>query len=346
MSPSQHTVFLVGPEQLELRECPIPSPSGGELLVRIEAATTCGTDVKVYRRGGHPRMLAVPGPFGHEMSGVIVETGSGAGEWKSGDPVVIANSASCGQCDYCRNDRENLCRDLQYLSGAFSEHILVPRRFAVRSTYRRPAGLHPHVAAMTEPLACVMHGLEVLDARPGSEVAVFGAGSIGLLFVSVLAAAGHRVVLADPNQSRLELASAFGGSSTILMNRSEEDLAMTKAAASDPAGFDIAIDATGSPLVWKIAASAIRPAGIALFFGGCAPGSTLQVDAHQVHYSEQTLRGSYHHRPPSFRRALEALASGTIPARLLLSSPRPLSEVEEALQSMILRETLKAVIEP
>ena len=208
---------LVGAERIEIREVPIQRPGRGEFLLSVEAATTCGTDVKVFRRGGHPRMLQVPTLFGHEMAGRVAVLGPGVEAFDVGDAVVVANSAPCLECGPCRVGRENLCEDLHYLNGAFAEFVLVPARFVERNTYLIPEGLAFEKAALTEPLGCVLHGIDACDlARYGGgettdttgpvEIVVFGGGPIGLLFVAALAMHGHRVILADPNRRRLEMA--------------------------------------------------------------------------------------------------------------------------------------------
>ncbi len=131
---------LIGPEAIEIRDVPVPVPSEGEMLLKIEAATTCGTDVKVFRRGGHPRMLKAPTLFGHEMAGTIAALGHGVRGFSVGEPVVVANSAPCLECEPCRRGRENLCEDLHYLNGAFAEYMLVPRRFVERNVAPHPGG--------------------------------------------------------------------------------------------------------------------------------------------------------------------------------------------------------------
>lgn len=344
----QRTVFLLGPERVELREVPVPEPGPGELLLRIEAATTCGTDVKVLRRGGHPRMLHVPTPFGHEMAGSIAAVGRDQERWKVGDRVVVANSAPCGACEWCSRDRENLCSHLQYLNGAFSEYILVPRRFAEVSTYAIPEGLSPEIAALAEPLACVLHGLEVCRLDRSSEVVIYGGGPIGLLFVDVLSSfrEGHHVVLADPNPQRLEAARQVGASEAVQVGRDGAEATRLKRFARGGDGFDLAIEATGSPVAWEDALASARPGGTVLLFGGCRPGTTIPLDTHRIHYGELTIRGAYHHRPPTFRRALDLLASGTLHPEALLSSERPLDDLEGALRSMMRKEALKVVIRP
>jgi len=120
-------------EVLDVREVPVPEPGPGELLLRVGAATTCGTDVKVFRRGGHPRMLKVPSPFGHEMAGTVAAVGAGVSRFREGDRVAVANSAPCGRCRACLRGHENLCSDLLYLNGGFAEYLLVPPRAVERS---------------------------------------------------------------------------------------------------------------------------------------------------------------------------------------------------------------------
>jgi L-iditol 2-dehydrogenase len=343
---SQRTVFLLGPEELELRRIPVLAPGPGEILVRIGAATTCGTDVKVFRRGGHPRMLKVPTPFGHEMAGTVAASGPGQSRFQEGERVVVANSGSCGVCEYCLAGRENLCLDLRYLNGAFAEFLLVPARFVERSTLPLPDGLPFEIAALTEPLACVIHGIDGSELRGPSDLAVYGAGPIGLLFVAALSSEGHRVVLADPNPSRLAAGRRLGAAETVVIERGGGQAPKVAACASRRGGFDAAVDATGLPEVWADTVASVRPGGLANLFGGCAPGSVLEIDTHRIHYSEITLKGVYHHRPATFRRALELLASGRFDARVLLSAERPLEELEEALRSMMRKEALKVVVRP
>ncbi len=347
-------VMLLGPEQLEIREVPLPQPGPGELLVKIRAATTCGTDVKVYRRGGHPRMLRVPTLFGHELAGTVAAAGKGVWTFAAGQDVVVANSASCGACDNCRAGRENLCHDLHYLNGAFAEYILVPARFVERGTYSLPRGLSFEEAALAEPLACVLHGIagcdlerfEKKEGPPGVEVVVYGAGPIGLLFVAALAVNGHRAILADPNPARLEVGRRLGAAKLVPVARGGGQAGLVRQSTTDGAGATVAVDASGVPEVWVDAIQTVRPGGLVNLFGGCAAGTSIPLDTHLLHYSELTVKGVYHHRPATFRAALELLAAKRFDARLLLSAERPLEQVEDALRSMIRKETLKVVIRP
>jgi L-iditol 2-dehydrogenase len=346
----QNAVYLVGPERLELRRVALPRPGPGELLVRIAAATTCGTDVKVYRRGGHPRMLRVPGPFGHEMAGIVEEAGASAAgsapRFAIGDRVVVANSAPCGDCAWCRRGRENLCPALQYLNGAFAEYVLVPARFAAVSVHPCPPGLPLAVAALAEPLACVLHGIELCSLPPASEVAVYGAGPTGLLFIEVLVSRGHRVVAADPNPSRLEAALGLGASAAVQVSRDGGEAERVRRLALGDDGYELAVEATGSPAAWWDTLASPRPGGTALLFGGCPPGTSVPLDTHRLHYTEQTVKSAYHHRPATFHAALALLAAGLAAPAVLLSGTRPLTEVNAALCSMMRKEAFKVVILP
>ena len=339
--------ILVGPEHIEIQDLPVPRPGPGEIVLRVRAATTCGTDVKVYRRGGHPRMLVVPTLFGHEMAGTVVALGAGVTDFALDDAVVVANSAACGICDYCRADRQNLCTDLHYLNGAFAEYLHVPARFVSVSTYPIPTGLAFEKAALAEPLACVLHGMDACDLErraDAAEVVVFGAGPIGLLFTAALARAGHRVILADPNTPRLEVGMRMGAARTELIDRGGGQAERIRAATDSGQGADVCIDCTGHPAVWSDSMQALRPGGLALLFGGCAPGTRVEMDTHHVHYSEITVKGVYHHRPATVRRALTMLADPGFESEALLCGVRPIEEVEQALRAMIDKQALKVVI--
>jgi L-iditol 2-dehydrogenase len=341
--------MLLGPEEIEVREVPVPRPGAGEILLKIEAATTCGTDVKVFRRGGHPRMLKAPTLFGHEMAGIVAAVGAGVTTAREGDAIVVANSAPCMTCEPCRRGRENLCEDLHYLNGAFAEYLLVPSRFVERNVHPIPTGLSFKRAALAEPLACVLHGIDASELpRYGAldpvEILVFGGGPIGLLFVAALARMGQKPVLADPNPGRLKVGAKMGAARTIEILRGGGQAARVRAATEGSKGYWIAIDCTGQPGVWSDAIESVRPGGLVNLFGGCAPGTSIPLDTHLVHYSELTIKGVYHHRPDTFRRAVALLADPAFKADLLISGTRSIAGVVDALQSMMRKEALKVVI--
>jgi len=350
LASRMQAAVLLGPEEVAIRELDIPVPGPGEVLLRVGAATTCGTDVKVFCRGGHPRMLQVPALFGHEMAGTVERTGRGVNALAPGERVVVANSAPCMVCKRCREGRQNLCPRLRYLNGAFAEFVLVPAAFVATSVYRIPDELPFERAALAEPLACVLHGVEACDLDPErpAQVAVYGAGPIGLLFVAALARDGHRVVLADPNASRLRTGELMGAAASVTIGRAGGQAAAVRALChalgADEEGADVTVECTGAPQVWADALDTVRPGGTVNLFGGCAPGTTVALDTHRLHYSEITVKGVYHHRPATFERALGLLTDPAFPAGQLINARRPIAQVEEALRSMMRKEALKVVI--
>ena len=329
----------------------MPEPGPGELLIRVDAATTCGTDVKVFRRGGHPTMLALPSPFGHEVTGVVARAGADRAQ-REGDAVVVANSAACGRCPPCRRQRQNLCRNLVYLNGAFADYLLIPAVFAERSVLPRPSGLEPAVAALAEPLACAVHCLERCVAAwsgPPSEAhaLIIGCGPLGLMLTDQFCGVGTRVSVLDPHPRRLEAARTFGAARTH-RGRAGEGNGASEGKDNELADerFDFTVDATGSPAGWRQAVSCLAPGGVAALFGGCRPGTTLSVDARPVHYEEQTLLGVYHYLPSSFRAALDRLRDAPERYGRLIERELPLERLTEALDLMISRRALKVAIRP
>ena len=307
-----------GPGDLRLDEVPTPEPGPGDALVEVEVALTDGTDAKTFRRG-HPLLLAeTPSPFGHEFAGVEVE---------SGQRVVAANSAPCGECAACRRGAETLCEDRPFLNGAYAEYVLVPARIAERNMLPVPDGLAPEVAAMVEPLACCLHGVECAEIQAGQTVAVLGSGPIGLMLCAAGKDAGAHVVVVGGRPERRERVPAFGGE------------------LGDGEGADVVIEAVGTEEAWRDAVELVRPGGLVLFFGGRERGSELPVDTFRLHYEELTLRGAFHHAPRHVRAALAFLASGAYPWDELITHQVALEEVPSLFADPP-RDLLKAAVLP
>src|SRR5512140_3647766 len=206
---------LYGKEQLRVEPVAVPQIGESDVLVRVKAALTCGTDVKVFRRGYHARMIVPPAVFGHELAGDLVQVGDKVASFRVGQRVVAANSAPCRQCFYCRRGLENLCEDLLFNNGAYAEYIRIPARIVERNMYEIPPHVSYQDAALVEPLACVLKGVEETAMRPGDTVSVIGLGPIGLMFVRLAKACGARVVALGRRQSQLERAASVGADELI-----------------------------------------------------------------------------------------------------------------------------------
>ena len=326
--------ILHGKEHIQIEDIAPPALKPGEVRIRIEAALTCGTDLKVFKRGYHAKMIVPPAVFGHELAGVISELGDGSPElgWRIGDRVAAANSAPCGECFHCRAGQENLCEDLLFLNGAYAESIVVPARLVQKNLLRLRPETDFRDAALVEPLACVVQGVEDTNLRAGRRVLVLGAGPIGLMFVVLVKKLGCDVTVAGRRAARLEAAQRLGADQTIDIGDGRG--LVTKIRAATRTHFDAVIEAVGHPDAWEAAVHLVRKGGMVNFFGGCPSGTSITLDTTLIHYSNLTLLASFHHTPHAIRRALEFIEAGVIRAVDFVDGECPLTQLPELFKSM------------
>lgn len=355
--------LLYGQEDLRLEQVADPTPAEGEVVLRVTAATTCGTDLKVWRRGGHARMLKPPTPFGHEAAGEIVALGQGVTGWQVGDRVVANNSAPCMECFFCRKQEFSLCPNLTFNNGTFAEYLKVPAPIVQHNLLPIPAGVPDELAAMAEPLACVLHGAARSQARGGDRIVVLGDGAIGLMFVAALASgmgqwqadprhglpggdpAAMQVMLFGGSDQRLTIGAELGATHTFNHHRQRDIPAVVKE-LTEGWGADVVIEATGSPAVWEMAIACARPGGTVNLFGGCPRDTHITVNTEQLHYSELTLKGVFHNTPHYVRQALQLLSGRTLPLHLLISDHQPLKQLEQVFHDMRDRKVVKVAMRP
>jgi L-iditol 2-dehydrogenase len=324
-------VVLHGREDLRLEEIAPRPLQPGEVRMAIEAALTCGTDLKVFKRGYHAKMISPPAVFGHEMAGRICELGPGVTDWREGEAVVPANSAPCGSCRQCQNGRENLCDDLLFLNGAYAESVVIPARVAQKNLHRLKPGTGFADAALTEPLACVAQGWEELQARPGQRALVIGAGPIGLMFAALARHGQCEVTVAGRGAERLAAAAKLGAAIVDVTGRSDLVAAVKSA---DGGGFDLVIEAVGKAETWEAAVRLAGKGGKVNLFGGCPAGTKAALETEWIHYSSLTLLSSFHHTPRAMRRALELIESGVVRARDFVTGDCALAELPELYRRM------------
>jgi L-iditol 2-dehydrogenase len=324
--------ILYGREDVRVEEVPSPGLGCGQVRLGILAALTCGTDLKVYRRGYHARMIVPPAVFGHEMAGVITEVGEQVEGWAVGDRVVVANSAPCDACFFCRNDRQNLCEDLLFLNGAYAESIVVPERIVQKNLLRLQPSTAFVDAALAEPLACVVQGLEDCRVRPGQRLLVLGAGPIGLMFVRLAVHAGCRVTVAGRGESRLAAARRLGAEEIIEVPTGTETETVLGSAGVPPA--DVVIEAVGRPETWEAAVRLVRKGGTVNFFGGCPANTSITLDTGLIHYSNLALLASFHHTPRTIRLALQHIETGVVQAAHFVDGECSLGGLPDLLHRM------------
>jgi L-iditol 2-dehydrogenase len=293
--------MLFGPEDLRVSEVADPVPGPGEVLVRIEAATTCGTDVKMWRRG-HPILPAYPARFGHEMAGRREDTG---------ERVLVGDSVACGHCRACASGRPQICREPRWVLGGFAEMMAAPEA----ALHAVPEGLDAAAAAMAEPLAAAVHALSRAPARAiAPDAGVLGGGPMGQMLAALLAAEGRTVTVADRHAERRAQAEAAGAMSSEWL-----------------ADHDVVFEAVGRPDAWRLAVQSCAPGGCVVFVGGCPAGSDASLPTRPLHYDELDLRGAFHHSRDEVDRALALLADGALDWRALAAGPIDLDDLPQAL---------------
>jgi L-iditol 2-dehydrogenase len=330
---------LYGKEDLRLEHRPMPRAGDGEIVLRVGAALTCGTDLKVYRRGYHAMMATPPFPFGHELAGVVVHAGEGVRRFHLGARVVPMNSAPCDACFWCAEGQQNLCEDLLFNNGAYAEYIRVPARIVEKNTLALPDAMPFEHAALTEPLACVVRGLEESGAKPGQTMVVIGAGPIGLMFIHAAQLAGLHVIAVVKREDQIASARRFGAADVVQIAEGEDVVAAVRKRTPEARGADIAIEAVATPKTWEWAVAVVRKGGVVNFFGGPPSGTVVGLDTNRLHYGEITLKASFHHTPATCRTAFQMLTSGRFRASDFITGSASLDQVPDVFRRMMTRSS-------
>ncbi len=318
--------ILKEPNNIEIQEIPTPEPSKGEILVKIKAALTCGTDLKAFKRGHI--LIPMPGVFGHEFSGIVAKIGKGVKKFKEGDKIMAVHSAPCLSCSYCQKKAFNLCENIMKTKvlGAFAEYIVLPYHLVKQNVFKKPENLSFEEAAFLEPLSCVVHGMSTLNIKKNDKALIIGGGPIGLLHLVLLKSKSLNVALIDKHQDKLNIAKKLGADSTYkadyfttLLNYSE---------------FDFVFECTGRKEVWESSINLVRRGGTIVLFGGCKSGTEVCYDASRLHYDEITLKGVFHFNPYDVKRAYEFLCNGNINVTPLISGKYKLKNINKAFEKL------------
>lgn len=341
-----HTAILVKPGVIELSNLKLPEPSSGEMLIKIKAALTCGTDLKAFKRG-HP-VIPMPGPFGHEFSGIVAAVGSGVDQFREGDAIMAVHSAPCLSCRLCKLRLHNLCDNIMQtkILGAFSEYILLPRHIVEQNVFHKPPHLPFEEAAFLEPLSCVVHGMNSLSVKKREHALIAGAGPIGLIHLLLLKERGALVTVMDLQNDKLMTAKKLGAERIVPDQPNTSNRESKTPNVTDNSGFDYVFECTGSPEVWEKSVQYVRRGGTVVLFGGCKPETTVCYDAARLHYDEITIKGSFHYTPADVRKAYELLSGRKINLSGLISGFFSLKDIQQAFETLSKGIGIKYVITP
>ena len=334
--------LFYGPGDLRIEDVPFEPLNPGELRVQIGAATTCGTDKKTYLRG-HPVLIKTyPARVGHEMAGTVSEIGKDISRFQVGDRVVIPNSAPCGTCFFCEKNQQNLCENLIFLNGAYAESLVVPAQIVRNNLYKIPDSLSFEQAALTEPLACVLHACDHIGVQARETVVILGTGPMAYLFMQALKIHDAKPIVVGRNPERLQF---FSRHAPVIDNtKSGWEKQVRK--FTTPYGADVAIESVGQPELWEKPLQLVRQGGRVCLYGGCQKGIPFSLDTYRLHYEEITVSGAFHHTPQSIKKALRLLTENLIDTKPFLEEKRTLHDLPQILSGNDSKNAMKYVVQP
>ena len=344
--------LFYGPHDVRLEKIKTPEITDSEILVKIDTALTCGTDLKTYKRG-HPKLIrAVPSAFGHQFSGTVVKVGHNVNKFHTGQRVVALNTAPCFKCTFCYSEKYNLCESIEFLNGAYAQYIAIPEKIVDFNTYEIPHGISFELAALLESLSVVIHGYEKSTIPKDKTLCIIGSGSIGLLFCALARLNGvKKIILVGRKDFKLKIAGELGADYIFNLTNyaTYDDLVKEVYSVNDGYGPDIVIEAVGIPESWDLAVKIVGRGGLINFFGGCKKGSKIEVDTYRLHYDELKLIGVFHHTPKHVKTALDLIKDKLFNediAKKIITHSLSLSELEKAFLLHESGEAIQVAIKP
>lgn len=333
-------VVFLEPNGFVVEERPVPAIGDADVLVKVHACGICGTDIHILHGKHFVKYPVVPG---HEFSGEVVEVGNDVTTVRPGDRVTVDPNIVCHSCFFCRRGQVHLCEKLTAtgvnFDGGFAEYCRVP---AVQ-VYPVPEAVSLEEAAMAEPLACCIHGVDRADIVPGNSVVVLGAGSIGLLLVQLARIAGARqIIVSEPDEKKRKLALQFGADMAI--DPTKQDV-VSEVMRLTRVGADNVIESAGRLETAEIAVKLARRGGSVLQFGVVSPDLLARISPNEVYFKELTIRGSFVN-PFTHSRAVDLLASGQVQVAPILTHRFPLDRASEGFETMQRGDAVKVLLVP
>ena len=334
---------------LEYEDVPVPEIEPGGLLVKVESCALCATDIKLLDYG-HPA-IQYPHVLGHEIAGIVEEVSPANAGFEPGARVALAPTLSCNACWLCETGAHTLCEDKKtfgyHLWGGFAQYVAVPPEAVARNmVIPVPEGVPFDEAAVTEPLACAIHGQNEVNTRRGDTVVVMGLGPLGCMHIALARARGAaKIIAADIRPSRVELAGRFGAD--VYVNSAQQDLKEVVARQTAGRGANVVIAATAAKSAITLAVEIIAPKGRISLFGGLPrTDPVVRIDANVIHYKEASVHGSFSATDRDCRLAMELVASGRVDASSFITDRLPLSRVRDGMDLIRKGQSLKIIMKP
>jgi threonine dehydrogenase-like Zn-dependent dehydrogenase len=339
---------LHSPGNIRVDDIPRPSADAGDIIIRVRAASICGTDRRIAANGHFKLPEGTPRVLGHEFAGEIVEAGSEVTGYAVGDRVSVTPNVGCGTCPNCLVGLNNMCPSYEAfgitMDGGFQEYVRIPR-FALNrgNVFHLPETVGYAEAALVEPLSCCYNAVSKLDVRPDSTVLIMGAGPIGACHVMLAKLYGARKVIVSNNrQPRLDFAGTLGAD--VLVNLTERDLATVVAEETGGLGVDVALTCVSKPEVQAQAVDLLATHGRVNFFAGLGKAQPVALDTNRVHYQGLTLTGTTGSSNSDYASALSLVGEGRLDLSPLISQTFTLDDIEKAMDYAGSGQGMKAMI--
>jgi 2-desacetyl-2-hydroxyethyl bacteriochlorophyllide A dehydrogenase len=328
---------------IEIRQLPVPAPGPRDVLIKVMACGVCGTDVHIFEGEKGAADNPLPIVLGHEFAGVVERTGSDVTDLAKGDAVCVDPNVMCGHCYYCRSGIGHFCERMigigTTVNGGFSEYCAVPRQ----AVYRLGKGVPFEAGAMAEPLACCLHGIDLCEIAPGSDVLVMGGGMIGLLMLQLAKLSGAaRVALAEPVAGKRADGHRLGADLCIDPTAGDVKQALLDAGIER---VDTVIECVGKPSTIEQAIDIAGKRSVVMMFGLTKPDEEIRVRPFEVFRKEVTLKTSFIN-PYTLGRAVELINQGRIDVSSMLAEVIPLERLAEVLADGRLRSKGKYAVNP
>lgn len=332
------------PRDYELKEIAKPEVGANQILIKVAACGVCRTDMHIHEGDFISEFPLTPG---HEFTGEVVEMGEEVYGFKLGDRVVGDNTVLCGECYYCRRNQPLFCENFYSLGcngpGGFAEYVVVN----FDKVFHISDNLSYDQAIFTEPLACAIHGMDVIDPKCGDDILIFGAGPTGILLTQLLkyGGAGNLVVCAS-SQGKLDIIEKNGYADTVLLDRNDYSKHTAQLKKRYPQGFDIVIDATGAERILEQCFDFPKKTGKIIVYGVCASDAKITISPYQIFSNELKVLGSFA-QTHCYDRALKFLENGTVKVSDLVGEHYDLAEFDKAMDAMVNgKGLLKLIVTP
>ena len=316
-------------KEFEVRDIPKPQPGPDEVLVKIDCCGICKTDVHQHSGKFIVNFPLIPG---HEMAGTVEAVGADVTSLKVGDRVTVDDTGTCGHCDYCRNGQPLFCENFESKGatqpGAFAEYVTA----AADHTYKLADHVTFEQGCFSEPTACAMHGMDMIDPQPGDHVLLFGAGPTGMILAQLLNHSNaFSVTVAAPSQDKLDILQEYGIKDTVKISRDDVETTRARLLRDNPSGFDIVVDATGSAKVAEDALTYLKKGGKLVLYSVYDDADRMSISPYTMFERQLTIVGSFA-QVACFGRAVDAINKGIVKTDKLITHVMPLEDFGKGLE--------------